>query len=176
MNLLPPIASLCLGLIVGYLGQRARFCFIGGMRDYYLVRDTYLIKGLLTFLVAALVGFGIFYLISPALKTFPWFLHGGAVFTKKWAASAIATTPSPMLPVPGDPISWSPKVWAHLILAIIGGIGLGFCSTMAGGCPYRQHVMASEGSRSAIVYLIGFALGAIVFHKFTAPLVKLIVG
>ena len=83
MNLLPPVASLCLGLIVGYLGQRARLCFIGGMRDYHLVRDTFLIKGLLAFLVAALVGFGIFYLISPALKTFPWFLHGGAVFTKK---------------------------------------------------------------------------------------------
>lgn len=176
MNLLPSITGLCLVLIVGYLGQRARLCFIGGMRNYYLVRDTYLIKGLLAFLVAALVGFGIFCLFSPALKTFPWFLHGGAVFAKKWAASGIAATPSPVLPVPGDPISWSPNVGAHLILSIIGGIGLGFCSTMAGGCPYRQHIMASEGSRSAIVYLIGFASGAIVFHKFTAPLVKLIVG
>ena len=60
MDLLPPIATIFLGLIMGYLGQRARMCFIGGIRDYYLVKDTYLIKGLFTFVVCALAGFFLF--------------------------------------------------------------------------------------------------------------------
>lgn len=174
MDLLPPIVTIILGFIMGYLGQRARMCFIGGMRDWYLVRDTYLIKGLFAFLVFAFVGFVIFHFISPAIKTFPWFLNGGAVFVKKWTVTGISASPSHLLPVPGDPITWCPKAWAHIILAIIGGFGLGFCSTMAGGCPFRQHVMAAEGSRSAITYLIGFALGAIIFHKLVAPLVEIV--
>ncbi len=176
MDILPPIATLCLGLLFGYIGQRSRMCFIGGIRDYLLVRDTYLIKGLFTFVVFALFGFALFHFISPAIKTFPWFLNGSPVFLKKWAALGINANPSPILPVPGDPITWSPKVWAHIILAMIGGFGLGFGSTMAGGCPFRQHVMAAEGSKSAIVYLIGLYLGAIVFHKFIAPFIKALLG
>ena len=176
MDLLPAIASIVLGFILGYLGQRARLCFIGGMRDWTLIRDTYLLKGIFAFMVAALAGFILFHFVSPAIKTFPWFLNGGAVFAKKWAAMGIEATPGFMLPVPGDPITWSPKVFAHIILAVIGGLGLGFFSVMAGGCPFRQHVMAAEGSKSAMVYLLGFALGAIVFHKLVAPLVKTILG
>ena len=176
MDLMPAIASICLGFLLGYLGQRARLCFIGGMRDWVLIRDTYLIKGLFAFMVAALVGFGIFRFMSPAIKTFPWFVNGGAVFAKKWAAMGIEANPNFMLPVPGDPITWSPRAFAHIILAIIGGLGLGFFSVLAGGCPFRQHVMAAEGSRSAMVYLLGFALGAILFHKFIVPLVKTVLG
>lgn len=176
MDLLPPISTIILGFILGYLGQRARMCFIGGMRDYYLIRDTYLIKGLFTFIVFALLGFALFHFISPAIKTFPWFLNGGAVFTKKWAAIGVTTNPSLVLPIPGDPITWSPKVGAHVILAIIGGLGLGFGSTMAGGCPYRQHIMATEGSKSAMAYITGFALGAVFFHKLIAPFIKAILG
>jgi uncharacterized membrane protein YedE/YeeE len=176
MDLMPAIASICLGFIFGYLGQRSRLCFIGGMRDWVLVKDTYLIKGLFAFMMAAVGGFVIFYFMSSAIKTFPWFLNGGAVFVKKWSTMGIEAIPGFMLPVPGDPITWSPKVFSHIILAIIGGLGVGFLSVIAGGCPFRQHVMAAEGSRSAIVYLLGFAMGAIVFHKLVVPLVKIIFG
>ncbi len=172
MKASPASATLCLGFILGYLGQRARLCFIGGMRDWVLVRDTHLLKGLFSFIVAVFFGFLIFYFISPAIKTFPWFLNGGVVFAKKWAAMGIKESPSFMLPVPGDPITWSPNVGAHLLLAVIGGLGVGFFSVFAGGCPFRQHVMAAEGSRSAIAYIFGFIVGAVIFHKFIAPLVK----
>ena len=33
------VATLMIGLILGYLGQRSRMCFIGGIRDFILVRD-----------------------------------------------------------------------------------------------------------------------------------------
>jgi len=172
MKASPAIATFFLGFILGYLGQRARLCFIGGMRDWVLVRDTHLLKGLFSFMVAAFGGFLIFHFLSPAIKTFPWFLRGGVVFAKKWAAMGIKESPSFMLPVPGDPITWSPKVGAHLLLAAVGGLGVGFLSVLAGGCPFRQHVMAAEGSRSAIAYIFGFIVGAVIFHKFIAPLVK----
>jgi uncharacterized membrane protein YedE/YeeE len=83
---------------------------------------------------------------------------------------------NPLLPVPGDPISFSPKVVAHLLLAIIGGFGLGFLGVLAGGCPFRQHVMAAEGSISAMAYILGFAIGALIFHKFIGPFVSSIFG
>ena len=176
--MLPVIYTLILGLVFGYLGQRARMCFIGGMRDYILVRDTYLIKGLFGFLAAAFLGFVLLHFAIPCatLGTFPWFMNGAGVFLNKWAAMNIQATPSPILPVPGDPITWSPKVIHHLILAVIGGTMVGFFSVLAGGCPFRQHVMAAEGSRSSLSYIIGFALGAVVFHKLLAPIIKLILG
>ena len=40
------MATLLMGLVVGYLGQRSRMCFIGGIRDFILVRDRHLLKGL----------------------------------------------------------------------------------------------------------------------------------
>lgn len=172
--MIPAIATLSLGFVLGYLGQRARLCFIGGMRDWLLIKDTHLLKGLLSFIVAAFGGFLIFHLFCPALETFPWFLKGGAVFAKKWAILGVKESPSFMLPVPGDPITWSPKVWSHLALAIIGGLGVGFFSVLAGGCPFRQHVMAAEGSWSAIAYILGFAAGAVIFHKIVAPAVKIV--
>src|ERR1044071_9073009 len=52
------ITSLAVGVIVGYLGQRSRMCTIGGLRDYVLVRDTDLLKGVLALLVGAWVVFG----------------------------------------------------------------------------------------------------------------------
>ena len=52
------ITSLCVGIIVGYLGQRSRMCTIGGLRDYVLVRDTDLLKGVLALLVGSWIAFG----------------------------------------------------------------------------------------------------------------------
>ena len=40
------IISLAVGLLVGFLAQRTRMCFVGGWRDLFLVRDTYLFKAI----------------------------------------------------------------------------------------------------------------------------------
>ena len=58
------ISSLGVGLIVGYLGQRSRMCTIGGLRDWVLVRDTALLKGVAAMLVASWVVFGVIRQIS----------------------------------------------------------------------------------------------------------------
>ena len=51
------VATLVIGVIVGYLAQRSRMCFVGGIRDFILVRDTSLLKGLAAFGLTAWMAF-----------------------------------------------------------------------------------------------------------------------
>jgi YedE family putative selenium metabolism protein len=51
----PVIWSTIIGLIVGFLAQRTRFCTVGGIRDVILMRDFHLLSGVAAFLVAAFV-------------------------------------------------------------------------------------------------------------------------
>jgi uncharacterized membrane protein YedE/YeeE len=55
-------------------------------------------------------------------------------------------------------------------LTVAGGFGVGFLSTLANGCPFRQHVLAAQGIRSSMAYLAGFLAGAAMFYAWTAPL------
>ena len=129
------LATLTIGIILGYLGQRSRMCFIGGIRDFILVRDTYLLKGLLAFGLTAWVAFPLVGLVVDP--------HPAAVD----ASDAVT-----------------------LALTIVGGFGVGFVSTLANGCPFRQHVLAAQGVRSSMAYLAGFFAGAVIFHSAIAPL------
>lgn len=52
----PLVISLAAGLIVGILAQRTRFCFVGGIRDFILFGDFYLLYGFIALLVVALFG------------------------------------------------------------------------------------------------------------------------
>ena len=128
--MMPAIATLVVGLVLGYLFQRSRMCFIGGVRDYILVRDTQLLKGLLAFALTAWVLFS--------------FIQRGAF-------------PRPDI--------------MTLALTVCGGFGVGFFSVLANGCPFRQHVLAAQGVKSSIAYLVGFLTGAVLFHLLVAPLV-----
>lgn len=59
----PIVISLVAGLASGVLAQRARMCLSGGVRDFILVRDTYLLKIYGVMFLAALLGnvyFGFF--------------------------------------------------------------------------------------------------------------------
>lgn len=52
----PLLLGLMAGLIGGVLAQRTRLCLSGGIRDFYLIRDTYLLKGFgLIFVVTLLL-------------------------------------------------------------------------------------------------------------------------
>ena len=132
----PAIATLVTGLVIGYLAQRSRMCFVGGIRDYILVRDTALLKGLVAFGVTAAVSFAVARLLTAGF------------------------TPSFDLP---DTVT--------IALVIAGGFGVGYVSTLANGCPLRQHVLDAQGVKSSIAYLCGFFAGAVVFHQWVAPVV-----
>jgi YedE family putative selenium metabolism protein len=47
--------SLAVGVGVGVMAQRTRFCTVGGWRDVFLTRDTYLFSGIAALLIGALV-------------------------------------------------------------------------------------------------------------------------
>lgn len=49
----PIIVSLIVGLAIGFLAQRTRFCTMGAIRDIILIRDFHLASGVLALLVAA---------------------------------------------------------------------------------------------------------------------------
>jgi uncharacterized membrane protein YedE/YeeE len=156
------LATLIGGFVIGFLAQRTRTCFIGGVRDYYLVRDSYLMKGAISFLLSALMAFLILRL-SIGVPNWPW------IFSKA------------LLPIPGSPLSsmdiaGKVPLHIHLALAMIGGFGIGLFSVLAGGCPLRQHVMASEGNKSSMAYLLGFYVAAIAFHAFMLPIISQVLG
>jgi uncharacterized membrane protein YedE/YeeE len=128
------LATLVIGVSLGDLGQRSRMCFVGGIRDFILVRDTYLLRGLIAFGLTA------------------------------WLAFPLAGLVAGVHPRPSgvsDAIT--------VALTIVGGFGVGYFSTLANGCPLRQHVLAAQGVKSSITYLAGFFIGALIFHLWVAP-------
>jgi uncharacterized membrane protein YedE/YeeE len=133
------IATLVIGVILGYLGQRSRMCFVGGIRDFILVRDTALLKGLIAFGLTAWLMFPLAGLIAGTAS---------GTFGVADALTDVVT----------------------IALTIAGGFGVGYVSTLANGCPLRQHVLAAQGATSSMAYLGGFFAGAVVFHVWVASL------
>jgi len=139
------VITIIIGIILGYMGQRSRFCTISGIRDFYLVRDTYRLKGLIGIIVGAVLGFTIFNLAGGDFPDFPAFFRGFDV----------------------EPLSL-------LILIFVGGFGMAFFSTMAEGCPFRQHIIAGEGRLSGILYIVGLVAGVVFFDVVIIPYLQLI--
>jgi len=133
--MIPSLATLAVGVLIGYLGQRSRFCTISGIRDFIMLKDSFRFKGLIGLIVGGFVGFTLFHLVGGDIPNFPL---GMDIVSK-----------------------------GILIASVIGGLGLGFFSVFAEGCPFRQHVMAAEGKRSAWLYLLGFYAGIAYFNVVT---------
>jgi YedE family putative selenium metabolism protein len=51
----PVWLSLLIGLFIGFIIQRSRFCTIGGIRDFILFRQTHLLMGIVSLTLVALV-------------------------------------------------------------------------------------------------------------------------
>jgi len=51
----PLFVSLLIGLCVGFLAQRSRFCTMGAIRDFVLFRQAHLLYGFITLVVAAFI-------------------------------------------------------------------------------------------------------------------------
>lgn len=134
------LASLAVGVIVGYLGQRSRMCTIGGLRDFILVRDTALLKGAGALLLTSWIVFG-------ALRVIDGTSAGHGLI-------AAGTDPA--------------NVRAGLAI-LAGGILLGFVATLSGACPLRQHVLAGQGRVGAWVFLAGFYIAAVVYTSWLSP-------
>ncbi len=137
------LATIVFGFIVGYLGQKSRFCIVSGIRDFFLLKNVYRIQGLIGIIVGGFLGFLILSNIGADIQEFP---------------------------MPAQIESGG-----YLLVSIIGGLGIGFFSVLAEGCPFRQHVMASEGSQSALFYLLGFYIGIVYFLLVTVRFLEAII-
>ena len=139
------LATLILGFVIGYLGQRSRLCFISGYRDFFLTRDTTLLKGVLGAFIGAAAGFILFHFLKGSVPAFPLF----------------SFTPLPALD-------------AGLILTIIAGLAVGAIGALAGGCPFRMHVLAAEGRKTYWYYLFGFYAGLVFYNVVTTHLLDIL--
>jgi YedE family putative selenium metabolism protein len=61
----------------------------------------------------------------------------------------------------GQPIAHSDFLWNFLGMALAG-----FGSTLLGGCPLRQTIMAGEGNADGAICVLGLLAGAAVSHNF----------
>lgn len=146
MSLIISVATLIAGLVIGYMAQRSGMCIVSGCRNLLVVKDSYLFKGLVGLMAGALAGFIIFGRAGGDIHEFPLFAFK---------------------PLPTS---------FELALTIIGGIGLGFFSVLGQGCPFRQHVMAGEGKRTAWIYLLGLYTGMLFFYVFVVRLLAILSG
>src|SRR5512143_1930771 len=137
--MIPAAATLILGFVIGYLGQRSRLCFISGYRDFFLTRNTLLLKGIFGTILGAVGGYILFSLLGGSVPGFPLLLN--------------------------TPMMSSKATW---LIAIIGGLGVGFVGVLVGGCPFRMHVLAAEGRKTYWFYLLGFYAGLIFFNLVTS--------
>lgn len=152
--MLTPVITLIAGCIIGYLAQRTGFCAVGGFRDYIMFRHTRLLNGFIAMLVSAFVAYLVFHAITAgAFEHFPWAFTSGL-----------------LSPVPGAPAELSST--AYLILALIGGAGIGVIGVYLGGCPLRQFVMTTEGNLKSLWFVIGMAAGSVLFYLITVGFVK----
>ena len=168
----PALVTLLMGLVLGYLAQRSRICFIGGLRDFILVRDTELVKGAVAFFLTAWLAFsaanalGLTDLRAPALQA------KAATASAPAVEAPAATGLNAIFPdLTNRLASTKPSLW---VMTVLAGIGLGLFSTLANGCPTRQHVLAAQGLGDARFYLVGFYLGVVVYDLVTKPLLALI--
>lgn len=51
----PLLISLLVGLIIGFLAQRTRFCTMGAIRDFILMRETHLLSGMVSLIAIAFI-------------------------------------------------------------------------------------------------------------------------
>ncbi|MBQ9992087.1 MAG: hypothetical protein IJP33_01515, partial [Firmicutes bacterium] len=182
--------SLLAGLMIGMIAQKSRMCFIGGWRDFFLIRDKYLLKGFISFFITATLMFFIFYSADFYLKSYPWFnrppikvsaldykslgLYYEGTFlitdtSRALDACELKSTPDIIIgkdiPIPGIQIGTF-KIPIESILYLISSFIIGLFSTFANGCPMRQHVMAGSGNLSAMMFLLGFYGAILVYDKF----------
>jgi YedE family putative selenium metabolism protein len=125
----PIYISLMLGLFIGVIAQRSRFCTIGGIRDFILFRQVHLLIGFLSLLITVFIGNLIF-----------------GTFNLGFA---------------DQPIAHTNHLWNFFGMTLSG---LAF--SLAGGCPGRQLIMASEGDGDATNFVFGTVAGAAIAHNF----------
>jgi len=136
----PPLASLAIGLAVGALAQRSKFCVSGSLRNFFLTRSARQLGGLLLLFAAALgvnLASGLFH---PGLYDQPgshldWGWAAAGMFLVGLAAVLIGGCPFRQLVMAGEGDADAGA--AVLGMLVAGGLvqSWGMRSTIAGATP-----------------------------------------
>jgi YedE family putative selenium metabolism protein len=136
----PPLASLAIGLVVGALAQRSKFCVSGSLRNFFLTRNARQLGGLLLLFVAALgvnIATGLF---QPGLYDQPgshldWGWAAAGMFLVGLGAVLIGGCPFRQLVMAGEGDTDAGA--AVLGMLVAGGLvqSWGLRSTIAGATP-----------------------------------------
>lgn len=137
----PLAVALVVGLVVGFLAQRTRMCFMGSWRDLFLAKDAYLFKGMLSFFVAILI-------TNYAIGNFAEGTLVGKDIVYHWGFT-------------DQPFAHDDHLW-NLLSMVLVGLG----ASLLGGCPLRQLILSGEGDTDAGVVVLGFIAGAAIAHNF----------
>jgi len=166
--LLLSLVFLLIGALIGFLAQRSRMCFVAGLRDYLLVRDTELLLGLFSFLATVWVASSLLYAVGLLRQGMPEYgelelrraLDGGVVFRLGWnrllAPRALGTAQ--------EAVPVAAVLNRFLAASAVGGWLLGLLSVAAGGCVLRQHVLCAQGNRNALLFVLGFYAAVPVYY------------
>jgi YedE family putative selenium metabolism protein len=139
------IGSLLIGLFIGFMGQRTRFCTVGGWRDAIFVRDFYLLSGLIALLVAALATN---YIAGNFAQGGPMASLGFTDVNYHWGFA-------------NQPIAHDNHLWNFLGMGLVG-----LAATLMGGCPFRNTILAGEGDTDAGVTVLGYLAGGALVQNF----------
>lgn len=78
MPILISAVLLIAATVIGFLGQKSRMCFIGGFRDFFIIKDTGLLMGVLAFFVSLrlmvllLRFFNVLVVVQPSFSSLLW--------------------------------------------------------------------------------------------------------
>jgi len=131
---------LIIGLTIGYVMQRSRFGFAGGIKKTYVTGDSSLTKALM-FLFSIT-------LIATAAIHYGSYINGADVFYRAVESGAAV--------IPG-----SDYVEPANLATIIGGLLFGIGMMLGGGCASGTLTDAGEGYGRGIIVLFFFSTGAL---------------
>jgi len=148
--------GLALGLVVGFIVQRTRFCSIGGWRDLFLAKDFYLFSGLAAFVVGALAtNYIVGNFAAGGLLGSP---HGDIFYHWGFTKQPIAL---PYTDIANGASALSQYIWTFLGFSLVG-----LAATQMGGCPLRNLALAGEGDTDAGVSILGYIAGGAIAVNF----------
>ena len=151
-----PWLGLGLGLVVGFIVQRTRFCSIGGWRDLFLAKDFYLFSGLAAFVVGALAtNYIVGNFAAGGLLGSP---HGDIFYHWGFTKQPIAL---PYTDIKDGATALSQYIWTFLGFSLVG-----LAATQMGGCPLRNIALAGEGDTDAGVSILGYIAGGAIAMNF----------
>ncbi len=156
--MLPALVTLLMGLILGYLAQRSRICFIGGLRDFILVRDTELVKGAIAFFLTAWLAFsaanalGLTDLRAPALQSMDATAGVTAVVAPTRATGLNAIFPE----LTSRLASTKPSLW---VMTVLAGLALGLFFHPGERLPHAPTRPGGPGAAGRAVLPGGVLLG-----------------